>query len=317
VRKTIYIHPTGRLPIVMRATAPMVAQASRRYMEARGITPHEYRRLAEEIGRLLAGTEMTAAAIRVALGTTADLSAVLYTMCDEGILARGRPVAGWKDRRYGYALFREWFPDVEMGTMDVDEATAELVRAYVSAFGPVTQADAAWWTGLGKTTVRKAVERLESELAVVHAPGLRDGMLLLSRDAEAIGAAADAGAAVVNLLPALDPYLMGYKERARYLNEKHRAWVFDRSGNATSTILIDGRVAGVWDYEEGASSGRPAVKLFLLERVEAAKRERIWAAAANVGRFIADSEVDIVECGSMVPLTERTAGGMMSPLKLS
>ena len=30
--------------------------------------------------------------------------------------------------------------------------------------------------------------------------------------------------------------------------------VFDRSGNATSVILVDGKVVGVWDFKGGEES---------------------------------------------------------------
>ena len=43
---------------------------------------------------------------------------------------------------------------------------------------------------------------------------------------------------------------MGYKERARYLDPDVTDYVFDADGNATSTILVDGRAAGVWDASE-------------------------------------------------------------------
>ena len=53
---------------------------------------------------------------------------------------------------------------------------------------------------------------------------------------------------VVNLLPSLDPYIMGYKERERYfLSNNHYHYIFDRTGNATSVILDDGQIIGIWD----------------------------------------------------------------------
>jgi hypothetical protein len=37
--------------------------------------------------------------------------------------------------------------------------------------------------------------------------------------------------------------------------------------------------------------------------------------AKKIGKFIVNREAQIKECDSMVPLTRRTAGGVMSPLK--
>jgi hypothetical protein len=49
----------------------------------------------------------------------------------------------------------------------------------------------------------------------------------------------------VALLPALDPTVMGWSERAWYLGD-HRPAVFDRSGNAGPTVWWDGRIVGSW-----------------------------------------------------------------------
>jgi hypothetical protein len=117
---------------------------------------------------------------------------------------------------------------------------------------------------------------------------------------------------VVNLLPALDSYIMGYKERERFLSPQHRDKVFDRSGNATSPILLDGKVVGVWDF---TADKKPSVKILLFEQVENSILTEIYSKAQKIGRFIADKEVTVKECDSMIPLTRRTAGGFMSPLK--
>jgi hypothetical protein len=111
------------------------------------------------------------------------------------------------------------------------------------------------------------------------------------------------------VLPSLDPYLMGYKDRERYLSQEHYDNVFDRSGNATSTILLDGRVIDVWDFAE------PVVKLFLFADCESRVLREVYSKAQNIGRFISGKEVQLKKCDSMVPLTQRTAGGFMTPLR--
>lgn len=117
---------------------------------------------------------------------------------------------------------------------------------------------------------------------------------------------------------------MGYKDRLRYLDEQHRDLIFDRSGNGTSVILVAGRVVGVWDAEDGPE---PMVKLLLFHPVNQDVADKlhpqdgshpadaIHAHARALGRFIFDREACIRWRSLMVPLTERTAGSMMSPLK--
>ena len=106
---------------------------------------------------------------------------------------------------------------------------------------------------------------------------------------------------------------MVYKERERCPDHRHYDRVFDRSGNATSTILLDERVVGVWDFAEDVE---PLVKIFLFEEVEESALGEIRLGARKIGNFIADKEVQVKECASMVPLTRRTAGGGVSPLRM-
>ena len=76
--------------------------------------------------------------------------------------------------------------------------------------------------------------------------------------------------------------------------------------------MVSGRVAGVWDTGDDKA---PVVKLFLFHPLDRDVRDAIEAAARELGGFIFEREVSVRWCTSMVPLTERTAGSMMSPLK--
>ena len=152
------------------------------------------------------------------------------------------------------------------------------------------------------------------ETTEVAIPELEETYLMLAADEAAMRSLEFSDKPVVNLLPASDPYLMGYKERERYLDYKYYEMVFDRSGNGTSTILVDGRVVGVWDFSEGP---KPTVKVFLFHELEKSILRIVQSRARAIGRFIGDKAVAIEMCDQMVPLTQRTAGGFMSPLRPS
>jgi hypothetical protein len=260
----------------------------------------------------LKGKEMTASEIKERLGKPANLSAIVEEMCDEGLLIRSRPRAGWKDRVNRYSIFREYFPDMDLAKLKESEARTALVRHHLISFGPATENDLAWWVGVSKTEAREALGNIKDTVEQTSISDLGDGFILLRSDMKYLGDIKPPQSKAVNLLPFQDPYLMGYKERERYLPVEHRDSVFDRSGNATSTILLDGRVVGVWDFAEEEN---PVVKLLLLEKVEAGALKQIRLEAKRIGMFIAGKEARIRECDSMTPLTHRTAGGFMSPLK--
>jgi hypothetical protein len=157
--------------------------------------------------------------------------------------------------------------------------------------------------------VKRILSELEGEIAYVDVSGLGKSLLMLSGDEAELRDVRVQGKSVVNLLPSLDPYLMGYKDRGRCLDAERYSYVFDRGGNATSCILIDGRIVGVWDFEE------PIVKVFLFDGGNADLLKEVSAKAKSMGAFICGHDVDVRVCGSMVPLPERTAGGVMSPLR--
>jgi hypothetical protein len=136
--------------------------------------------------------------------------------------------------------------------------------------------------------------------------------LLLREDVETLDATRSPERPHISLLPLLDGYLMGYRERDRYLRPEHRDFVFDRGGNVTSTILVNGAIVGVWDWEE---EPRPVVKVHYLVRVPREARALIGEEAHRVGRFLSGHDVEVFPCVSMAPLVARSAGGFQSPLK--
>jgi hypothetical protein len=312
IRKTIYIHTKAMIPILHAATNPSVIKASKKFMEARGVTSKENVQLSEAILEMLSVEEMTASDIKKELDTSLDISSVLYFMCDQGILVRGKPDKSWRDKSHRYARFNDYFPDLDLSQYDEQEAITLLVERYLASFGPATENDILWWIGLGKSKVRHALIELEAKVSHLSISGLKGDYLLLDSDIETLSGFSKPSRPTINLLPYLDPYLMGYKERERYLDTRDTARVFDRSGNATSTILVNGRVVGVWDFGE---EERPLFKLLFFHQPSPEILNDVRHEALRLGKFIAESEVQLVDCDSMPPLIERTAGAFMSPLK--
>jgi hypothetical protein len=312
VRKTIYIQAKEMLPVVHRATAALVETASRRFMESRGITPDEYMRLSKDILGFLSEKEMTASEIKKALLSSLEISSVLYFMCDQGLLIRAGPDKGWRDRNQRYALFTDYFPDLDLAQCDEKEALCLLIERYLASFGPVTEGDIFWWTGLGKTVIRQVLEELREKITHVSIEGLRGRYVLLRTDVEPLLKSYPQSKPTIRLLPYLDPYLMGYRERGRYLNPQHTTRIFDRSGNATSTILVNGKVVGVWDFDD---KDAPSIKLHFFSQPPPDLLAGVRREAAQLAEFISEEEAIIEECSLMTPLTDRSAGGFMSPLK--
>jgi hypothetical protein len=167
-------------------------------------------------------------------------------MCARGLLVRARPRGTWRSSLYEYAVLSDWLPDIDLKSVTQGEARAWLARRYLAAFGPVTRDDVQWWIGLTKGETQEALNAIAPEVAEVAIEELDDAHLMLVNDAERLRDFAPPSTPYVFLLPSLDPYIMGYSDRRRFLASEHRKKVFDRAGNAVPSVWVDGRVVGVW-----------------------------------------------------------------------
>lgn len=179
-------------------------------------------------------------------------------MCALGLLVRARPrgsPSSWRSNLYEYAALADWLPDVDLNSATPLQAQTWLVRQYLAAFGPVTPDDIQWWAGLSKSETNTALRALESSLVTVAIEGLDGGHLMLADDARRLRHFAPPKAPYVFLLPALDPYIMGYQDRQRSLRvaPEHRDKVFDRAGNAMPTVWVNGQVVGAWSQRKDGS----------------------------------------------------------------
>jgi len=198
-------------------------------------------------------------ATRVLLGKgkwakeTPIASRLLFMLAMDGAIVRTAPSGSWKTSQYG------WRRAAPLDVIPPAQARAALVSAYLRAFGPVTETDVKWWTGLTVSQTRAALADVGVPVRLEGGDGwdAREAPMasVLPSSATVDPENADAGAGraslhdpdhpVASLLPGLDPTPMGYKERAWFLGD-HEAALFDRNGNIGPTIWVDGRIVGGW-----------------------------------------------------------------------
>lgn len=190
-------------------------------------------------------------------------------LCAVGILARTRPRGTWRSNLYEYVALADWLPGYDEGRPGLQTAQAWLVERYLHAYGPATPGDIQWWTGLAMGEVESALHLLGSLAVPVAIDGLNGGYRMLAEDAQRLQAYSPPTHSVF-LLPVLDPYIMGYQDRRRFLAAEHMGKAFDRAGNALPTVWVDGRVAGAWTQRKDGT-----VVCGLFEEVNAEARAMI------------------------------------------
>jgi hypothetical protein len=104
---------------------------------------------------------------------------------------------------------------------------------------------------------------------------------------------------------------MSRKSRDMIVGPEQKPYTTDRSGNVTSLIVVDGRVAGVWDISETPD---PAVRIHLFDYRPAHVLDLIQDQADRVGQLWFERRVPTRAIASMAPLHTRSAGAVLSPL---
>ena len=197
---------------------------------------------------------------------------LLILLAMEGRIMRGRPRGTWISGQYRWAPTDRWLAG-GLPQLQTHEAQLELVRLWLRAFGPGTERDLAWWTGLTLGAIRRALAGLE-----VATVDLDDGStgLVMADDLDT----EPSDGPWIALLPALDATTMGWTARDWYLGPHGRA-LFDTNGNAGPTVWADGRVVGGWSQRR---NGEVVVRL--LEDPGGEARSAIETEAAAVGAWI-------------------------------
>jgi hypothetical protein len=300
MRRTLFVVPLDLAAVVKAACTNAIAEAQRRryakLIEEGGITLNGLAWL-EEAGEatlqaLAACGQASARELSAEVpqlqekisfgegknwaGTIGMTTWVLFLLAAEGRIVRGRPRGTWTSSQWSWAPAGSWLAE-PLPELEPEAARAELASRWLAAYGPATVTDVKWWTGwtLGQTrTALAAIGAIEVDLDGTPGIALADD---LESEPEPEPWAA--------LLPALDPTVMGWKEREWYLGE-HRPALFDRNGNAGPTVWWNGRIVGGW---AGRKDGQVAYRL--LEDVGADAVGAIEAEAELLAAWLGETRV--------------------------
>jgi hypothetical protein len=308
---------TGRLlPAVHQATKAQALANRWKLGKLAGITEAQYEELAQTIEGLLAAKNLTASEIKKALpeemsGMEEALNYVIPFMNAEGRLVRAKARGGWKSDLFEYARFDRWMPAVNLNEISPGAACVVLAREYFDGYGPATSGDFRWWSGLPKAEAQMAVTALEGELVPVEIEGVDHWMLAAKMERlRECPARLPQG---IRLLPVWDAYLMAYRDRQRYLPKKWVEYVYDKAGNATSTILLNGTVGGVWDIQEEKKT--LIVKIAFFEKAEPVALNELETWLTRLAEGTGHESAFVVQCEAPLRVTEGPRNRFLSPLK--
>ena len=149
-----------------------------------------------------------------------------------------------------------------------DDALCELLRRYLTHYGPATAQDMAYFFSLPQRDLLPLAEMLSPQEIICK------GKTYYSL----CGVGICGSLSCCRFLAGFDPLLLGYEKRANpFLPEDALRGVFTLSGIVRPAILLDGRIAGIWrrvgrDIELTRFSPLPSMQLKRIEE----EADRLW-----------------------------------------
>ncbi|MEU4466985.1 winged helix DNA-binding domain-containing protein [Streptomyces sp. NPDC024017] len=171
---------------------------------------------------------------------------------------------------------------VPEGRETVPEALRRLVLRYLAGFGPASVADVAQFAMVPRAPVRRALLALDDTVEQLRGP---DGTLLYDVPG-ALRPPADTPAPP-RLMAMWDSVLLAHADRSRVIPPAYRRLVIRVNGDVLPTLLVDGRVAGVWRAVDGG------VEATAFHDLPAAVWDGLAAEAASLTALLAGRDTEV------------------------
>jgi uncharacterized protein YcaQ len=278
MRMTIHLIPTDDAGWWLPLFEPGIEKWSRRRLEQLGVPPRIQEQALREVVRMLGeegpltrteiGNRLRGIGIKLDSMTRGHIMGLAVTS--------GNACLG-PDRKGGTCLVlrRDWLG--KQPRFDHDAAIAELSRRYLRAFGPATDRDFSYWSGLGLGEVRAGLESIAKELEEVSVGA--EKMLALRGRLPRLPPMDQ-----LRMLGNFDTYLLGWKDRSFSVPDEHASAVKEGGGGWIRPVIVrDGVVIGGW--RSSRKGRRIEISLDLPDAVASDERKAIDAEIRDIERF--------------------------------
>lgn len=189
------------------------------------------------------------------IGFSNSLALAINLLKEEGRIIKIQTKPRLDSTDYSYILLSDLLPEIDLFAMRSQEACTKLAAQYFRAEAPARIKDFAWWAGINVTDAMKGAEEVKPRLVPIAVEGSRDEYLIAEADLDDLQGFSSTGPHI-NLIPYRDTYLKGQREIVdRFLQAEHADKPFSRwkgklINDPLATILHDGQVVGVWEWNE-------------------------------------------------------------------
>lgn len=241
MRGTVHIIPSDQFYLYQKATNPSrlwsPSDISEDFCEKVVKTLEEPLTKSEIADRIQGKVNLDEKELRVKVGRAVRMLGY------RGVVVFGNPRGkGFFFKEYEFVLAQDWVPHEDDAGSEQDTRRI-LLSNYLECYGPATIQDFAYWAGFKVREARKVLESVDTEEIRIGAkkyyvnPG--DDLKI------------DGETNQIVLLPEYDSYVMGHKDKSRFIEESYRSRVFLPFAQVDPTIVKDGRVIGTWSMKKG------------------------------------------------------------------
>lgn len=268
MRDTVHIIPSKRFPLFRRALEPGLMMEWNRWTikTGRKETPNSWEPLYPMILDALE-SPLTLTQILDRSGWTdtdarGRLHRLLREMSLRGLVCHARSSGPWyHNTQHTFARVDRWLPEADQDSVSDEEAASSLAKMYLKAYGPASISDYAYWTGMRVREAKPTFESISDSTADVKVTDQKGMLLILEEDLGAILEKED-NPRWARLLPEFDAFIMGHRNKTRFLDPSAKSNVFLPLADVAATILMDGRVEGIWKMKKDRKLWRLKLSTF-------------------------------------------------------
>lgn len=147
--------------------------------------------------------------------------------------------------RYSYGGEKHYFAPKRPRQISEEKAIERLIASYLRGYGPASISDIAQYSGLTKGKIKEVLAGMKK---ITHY-AREEGEVLL--DIQGMQLVEESAPARTVLLGMFDNLLLGFADRSRFMRDSVRKNITQVNGDLLPTVLVGGKLAGVWKLKEG------------------------------------------------------------------
>ena len=267
MRKTLHTVPFDLAPIVHQATLHFRVADCIRYYKNNGISDKVVVELKKLIISLVKKSPSHSNTIikyiqasskplrRLTIESKAQkllIRVIVKHLWEEGVICYINTSAHWGSEHRLYGHTQSLYPELILNALSPEEAQKKLVSYHIDRYGPVTEKDISWWSGLSKRVIKQSLKAIKHDLVELEVEEFGDTIFYMKKaNYHRMQSFEYSGEPWLALLAYEDSSLKGYFEsRNRYVHSKYYNDLFNQIGEVRASIIVNGEAVGIWWWDK-------------------------------------------------------------------